>query len=75
MNWILGTLTLLLIGFVFQLSLLVYSMYLLAGILLITRTLSSLWIRGLKVTRKIIRLAQGLLGGIVERVGANRPVR
>ena len=42
MKWIVGTLILLLIGFVLQLSLLVYSMYVLGGILFVTRTLSAI---------------------------------
>ena len=37
MKWILGTLALLLLGLVFQLNLLVYAMYVLLGVLLLSR--------------------------------------
>ncbi len=53
MRWILGTGVLLLIGFLLQLDLLVYAMYVLAGILILTRTLSSIWIQGLTSTRYV----------------------
>jgi uncharacterized protein (DUF58 family) len=43
MKWILGTLALLLLGLVFQLSLLVYAMYVLLGILLLSRFFTRTW--------------------------------
>ena len=44
MKWILGTLALLLFGLVFKLSLLVYAMYVLLGVLLFSRYFSNAWL-------------------------------
>ena len=44
MKWILGTLVLLLIGLVLKLSLLVYAMYVLLGVLLFSRYFSNAWL-------------------------------
>jgi uncharacterized protein (DUF58 family) len=65
MKWIVGTLILLLIGFVLQLSLLVYSMYVLGGILFVTRTLSAIWIKGLQCSRQIHQ-TEAEIGDIVK---------
>ena len=51
MKWILGTLALLLIGLFFKLSLLVYAMYVLLGVLLLSRYFSNAWIEKLYAQR------------------------
>ncbi|MDB6055425.1 MAG: hypothetical protein JWN25_2948 [Verrucomicrobiales bacterium] len=51
MKWWIGSLGLLLIGFVFKLGLLVYAIYILVGILLVSRYLSRTWINGAFSTR------------------------
>lgn len=51
MKWILGTIALLLAGMVFKLSLLVYSMYVLLGIMGLSRFFTRTWITGLQATR------------------------
>ena len=65
MKWIVGTLALLIIGFVFRLDLLVYAMYVLVGILILARTLSAIWIRGLTASLSI-RIKQVEIGDSVE---------
>jgi uncharacterized protein (DUF58 family) len=52
MKWILGTLALLLLGLVLQLSLLVYAMYVLLGILWVSRYFTRVWANSL-VARRI----------------------
>ena len=52
MKWILGTLALLLLGLVFQLSLLVYAMYVLLGVLLLSRFFTRTWTEQLTATRQ-----------------------
>ena len=51
MIWLLGILTLLIAGFVFKLGLLVYSMYVMFGVLIVGRWLARKWIGGLDVIR------------------------
>jgi uncharacterized protein (DUF58 family) len=51
MKWILGTLALLLLGLVFKLSLLVYAMYVLLGVLFLSRFFSRTWTGQLAATR------------------------
>jgi len=51
MKWILGTLTLLILGLAWQLSFLVYAMYVLLGILLLSRFFTRAWTENLVVTR------------------------
>ena len=51
MKWILGTVTLLILGLVFKLSLLVYAMYVLLGILLLSRFFTRAWTENLEVGR------------------------
>ena len=55
MRWILGTLGALIIGLVLQLGFLVYAMYVLLGILLISRVLSRLWAESLQANRHPIQ--------------------
>lgn len=52
MKWVLGTLALLVVGLVFHLGLLVYAMYTLLGVLLVSRYLAWAWIRHLTATRE-----------------------
>lgn len=51
MKWILATLLLLLLGLVLKLSLLVYAMFVLAGILLLSRFFTRAWTEGLTASR------------------------
>ena len=51
MKWILGTLALLLIGLLFKLNLLVYAMYVLLGVLLLSRHFANMWIEKLFAKR------------------------
>ena len=52
MKWIAGTLALLLLGLVFQLTLLVYAMYVLLGVLLLSRFFTRSWTEQLTATRQ-----------------------
>jgi len=56
MRWILGAIVLLTIGIVFQLGLLVYAMYALLGVILLSRMLARNWIEQISVTRECNRL-------------------
>ncbi len=51
-NWILGTIGLLVLGLVFKLSLLVFAMYVLLGILCLSRFFSHSWTEHLQVSRR-----------------------
>jgi len=52
MKWFLGALALLLVGFIFQLGLLVYAMYVLLAVLLVSRYLARQWIENIQVDRE-----------------------
>lgn len=54
MKWIIGTLVLLLVGLLFNLSLLVYAMYVMLGVLLLSRHFANAWVRGLDARRQRI---------------------
>lgn len=54
MKWILGTLALLVAGLVFQLNLLVYAMYVLLGVLLLSRFFTRTWTEKLLATRTVV---------------------
>ena len=51
MKWIAGTIALLALGLIFQLSLLVYAMYVLLGVLLLNRVFTRLWTNCVEVRR------------------------
>jgi len=51
MKWIFGTLALLLLGLALQLSLLIYAMYVLLGVLLLSRFFSRAWTAGIDARR------------------------
>ncbi len=51
MKWIAGTIALLGLGLVFQLSLLIYAMYVLLGVLLLSRVFTRVWTSGLEAQR------------------------
>jgi hypothetical protein len=53
MKWILGTLALLALGLTLQLNLLVYAMYVLLGILLLSRFVTRVWTEKITVTRQV----------------------
>ena len=53
MKWILGTLALLAVGLVLKLSLLVYAMYVLLGILLLTRFFTRTWTEKITASRQV----------------------
>lgn len=55
MRWILGVIALLLIGVTFQLGLLVYAMYVLLGVMLVSRFLAREWIENVTATRECSR--------------------
>ena len=55
MRWILGAMVLLFVGVVFQLGLLVYAMYALLGVMLVSRYLSRQWIEGVTAERECSR--------------------
>jgi uncharacterized protein (DUF58 family) len=51
MKWIAGTIALLALGLVFQLSLLIYAMYVLLGVLLLSRVFTRVWTSGMEARR------------------------
>ncbi len=51
MKWIAGTIVLLALGLAFQLSLLIYAMYVLLGVLLLTRVFTRVWTAGIEARR------------------------
>jgi uncharacterized protein (DUF58 family) len=51
MKWIFGTIALLALGFALQLNLLVYAMYVLLGVLLLTRFFTHSWVGGIDARR------------------------
>lgn len=55
MRWLLGGIVLLLLGIAFQLGLLVYAMYALLGVILLSRYLARQWIENLSATRECSR--------------------
>ena len=55
MRWVLGGIVLLLLGIAFQLGLLVYAMYTLLGVILLSRYLARQWIENLSATRECNR--------------------
>jgi uncharacterized protein (DUF58 family) len=55
MRWLLGAIVLLVIGIVFQLGLLVYAMYVLLGVMLVSRFLAREWIENITATRDCSR--------------------
>ena len=65
MRWLLGAIVLLVVGIVFQLGLLVYAMYVLIGVLLVSRFLAREWIENVSATRE----CSGLTAQIGEKIG------
>ncbi|MDB5385181.1 MAG: conserved repeat protein [Planctomycetaceae bacterium] len=55
MRWLLGAIVLLVIGIVLQLGLLVYAMYVLLGVMLVSRFLAREWIENITVERECSR--------------------
>ena len=53
MKWVLGTIALLVLGLLLQLSLLVYAMYVLLGILLLSRFFTRAWTEKIVVSRQV----------------------
>jgi hypothetical protein len=51
MKWMAGTIALLALGLVFQLSLLIYAMYVLLGVLLLSRVFTRVWTSGIEARR------------------------
>jgi uncharacterized protein (DUF58 family) len=51
MKWIAGTIALLALGLVFHLSLLIYAMYVLLGVLLLSRVFTRVWTSGIEARR------------------------
>jgi len=71
MKWILGTLALLLIGLVFKLSLLVYAMYVLLGVLLLSRYFSNAWIEKVYTQRTCRQSAVEIGDAVAVEVGVH----
>ncbi|HEY2249940.1 MAG TPA: DUF58 domain-containing protein [Planctomycetaceae bacterium] len=65
MRWLLGAIALLAIGIAFQLGLLVYAMYVLLGVMLVSRFLAREWIENITAERDCSRLT----AQIGEKVG------
>jgi uncharacterized protein (DUF58 family) len=65
MRWLLGAIVLLAVGIVFQLGLLVYAMYVLLGVMLVSRFLAREWIENITAERDCSRLT----AQIGEKVG------
>jgi len=55
-RWLLGALTLLILGMALQLGLLVYAMYVLLGVMLVSRYLAREWIENVTAERESSRL-------------------
>jgi len=64
MRWLLGAIVLLAIGIVFQLGLLVYAMYVLLGVMLVSRFLAREWIENITALRE----CSGLTAQVGEKV-------
>lgn len=60
MRWLLGAIALLALGLVFRLGLLVYAMYALLALLLVSRLLAREWIENLTATRDCSRLSANI---------------
>ena len=60
MRWILGAIFLLLVGIIFRLGLLVYAMYVLLGVFLLSRYLAREWIENLSATRECNRVTAAI---------------
>jgi uncharacterized protein (DUF58 family) len=56
MRWLLGALVLLAIGIAFQMGLLVYAMYVLLGVMLVSRYLARQWVENITTARECSRL-------------------
>lgn len=65
MRWLLGAIALLVVGIVFQLGLLVYAMYVLIAVLLVSRFLAREWIESVSARRE----CSGLTAQIGDKVG------
>ena len=65
MRWLLGAIALLVVGIVFQLGLLVYAMYVLIAVLLVSRFLAREWIENVSAQRE----CSGLTAQIGEKIG------
>lgn len=78
MKWLLGALVLLLLGALFQLGLLVYAMYVLLGVLLVSRFLAREWIEKLSATRDcgegIVGIGEKMSIQVTVRNGGRLPV-
>lgn len=71
MRWLLGAIVLLAVGIVFQLGLLVYAMYVLLGVMLVSRFLAREWIENVTADRECSRLT----AQIGEKVGVAVTIR
>jgi uncharacterized protein (DUF58 family) len=71
MRWLLGAIVLLTIGIVFQLGLLVYAMYVLLGVMLVSRFLAREWIENITAERDCSRLT----AQIGEKVGVSVAIK
>ncbi len=70
MKWLLGTLLLMAVGAVFELGFMVYATYVLLGVVLASRALSSRWIESVEVSRRVDASRAEIGESIVVRVEA-----
>jgi len=75
MKWIAGTIALLVLGLVFQLSLLIYAMYVLLGVLLLSRVFTRVWTSGMEARRFSVDEALEIGAGIEVKVAAQNTGR
>lgn len=74
MRWFLGAIVLLIIGIAFQLGLLVYAMYVLLGVMLVSHYLAREWIESITAERECSRtsLQIGEKAAVIVRIKNNR---
>jgi uncharacterized protein (DUF58 family) len=75
MKWIAGTIALLALGLIFQLSLLIYAMYVLLGVLLLSRVFTRVWTSGIEAQRFSADEALEIGGSIEVKVAARNTGR
>lgn len=75
MKWIFGTIALLVVGLVFQLSLLIYAMYVLLGVLLMSRVFTHAWTQGIEARRFSADEALEIGGSVEVKVAAHNTGR
>jgi uncharacterized protein (DUF58 family) len=75
MKWMAGTIALLVLGLVFQLSLLIYAMYVLLAVLLMSRVFTRVWTAGIEARRFSADEALEIGGSMAIKVAAHNTGR